>query len=89
MTKIELGDTVKDKVTGFKGIAIGHTTWLFGCSRITVQPQGVTKEGRTFDTQSFDEPQLELVKKAKTKDTPANHTTGGPNMEPQQVRYKD
>lgn len=88
--KIELGDEVRDIVSGFKGIAIGRTTWMFGCDRITVHPQGITKEGKTFDTQSFDEPSLVVIKKAKPvlKDKPENHETGGPRAEPQNVKFK-
>lgn len=89
MNKIELGDLVKDKITGFKGVAIGRTTWLFGCDRISVQPQGLKKEGGTYEVQSFDEPQLEVVKKAKTKDKAENHKTGGPNREPSMPRHKN
>lgn len=88
MAKIELGDEVKDTISGFAGIAVGRTTWLFGCDRITIHPKGVTKEYKTFDTQSFDEPQLVVVKKAKNKDKPENHSKGGPREEPKQVLYK-
>lgn len=88
MNKIELGDLVKDRITGFKGVAVGVTTWLFGCSRVIVQPQGLTKDGKTFESQSFDEPQLEIVKKAKQKDKPENHKTGGPRSEPGSVSFK-
>lgn len=87
--KVELGDLVKDKVTGFKGVAMGRTTWLFGCDRISVQPQGLTKDGKTYEVQSFDEPQLEIIKKAKTKDKPSNHTTGGPRSEPRMPSHKN
>lgn len=87
--KVELGDLVKDIVTGFKGVAVGRTTWLHGCDRISVQPQGVNKEGKTYDVQSFDEPQLEIVKKAKQKDKPENHSTGGPRAEVRSVSYKN
>lgn len=86
---IELGDEVRDTISGFKGIAVGRTTWLFGCDRITVHPQGLTKEGKTFETQAFDEPQLVVVKKAKKKDVPENHTTGGPKEEAKKVHYKN
>lgn len=89
MNKIELGDIVRDKVTGFKGVAMGRTTWLFGCDRISVQPQGLKKEGGTYEVQSFDEPQLEIVKKAKTKDKPENHTHGGPREEAMMPRHKN
>jgi hypothetical protein len=79
MTKINLGDKVKDTVTGFVGIAIGRTTWLHGCDRITVQPTGLTKEGKVFEAQSFDEPQLEIIGKKVKKE--GNHRTGGPRPE--------
>lgn len=74
MPKVNLGDKVKDTVTGFKGVAIGRTTWLHGCDRITVQPEGLTKEGKLYETQNFDEPQLVVIgKKVKEGD----HETGG------------
>lgn len=73
---IKLGDKVQDTVTGFKGIAVGKTTWLHGCDRITVQPEGVNKEGKIFDAQSFDEPQLRVLAKKKKKE--GSHKTGGP-----------
>lgn len=73
---INLGDEVKDSVTGFVGIAICRMTWLHGCDRIIVQPKGVSKEGKTFENSTFDEPQLIVVKKAKVKE--GDHKTGGP-----------
>lgn len=76
---IKLGDEVIDSVTGFKGIAIGETTWLYGCKRVIVQPKGLDKDGKIFDTQSFDEPQLILVKQKKVKE--GSHFTGGPRKE--------
>ncbi len=75
MAKINLGDKVKDAVTGFTGIAIGRTTWLHGCDRLTVQPEGLNKEGKTYDNQTFDEPQLILIKARKVKE--GDHKTGG------------
>lgn len=77
--KINLGDKVKDTVTGFKGIAVGRTVWLHGCSRIVVQPEGLTKDGKLFETQSFDEPQLVVITSAKKKE--GTHKTGGPRPE--------
>lgn len=82
--KIELGSEVQDKVTGFKGVVIGRTEWHYGCRRYTVQPKGLTKEGKTFDTACFDEDALKVTKrpaKAKTvKDT------GGPQPSPARPR---
>jgi hypothetical protein len=73
---ITLGDKVKDKVTGFTGIAVARTEWLNGCVRISVQPEGVTKEGATFKIEAFDLEQLEVTKPAKAAIAPKK--TGGP-----------
>jgi hypothetical protein len=82
MKKITLGDKVKDKVTGFVGIAIGRTIWLQGCDRVIVQPIGVDKAGKTFESQSFDEPQLAIVSAGAVKVAVEKDSTGGPRMEP-------
>ena len=79
MSKINLGDKVKDPITGLVGIAVGRTTWLHGCDRIVVQPEGLTKEGKPFESLSVDEPQLVLIKPKKVKE--GNHRTGGPRPE--------
>lgn len=89
---IELGSRVKDKVTGFEGIAIGETRWLHGCLRYTVQPEGVDKDGNQKPTAAFDEPQLIVLagpKKTKVHATPPALAarTGGPRPEP--ARRKD
>lgn len=86
MQKINLGDKVKDTVTGFTGIAVGRTVWLHGCNRISVQPEGVNKEGKVYEAQGFDEPQLIVVKAKKVKE--GDHRTGGPRDEPRGVSYK-
>ena len=79
MKEIQLGDHVKDTVTGLKGVAVGRSEWLYGCRRITVQPK-VDTDGKVPDSVTFDEPQLVLVRRAKT---PAKkRTTGGPGPEP-------
>jgi hypothetical protein len=88
---IELGSKVKDKVTGFTGIAIGETKWLHGCLRYTVQPQDRDKDGKIKDCSAFDEPQLIVLEgpaKTKVQATPmAERRSGGPAPEP--MRRKD
>lgn len=76
---INLGDKVKDKVTGFKGIAIARTEWLNGCSRITVQPDRLDG-GKVPDSQTFDEPQLTVLKAGQVKT--GSRDTGGPIPNP-------
>jgi len=63
--KVNLGDEVLDPISGYKGTALGITMWLYGCERITVQMKGTDSEGNLYPTQSFDEPQLKVTKKAK------------------------
>lgn len=76
-TKINLGDEVVDTISGFKGVAIGRTEWLHGCTRINVQPK-VKKDGTMIEGASFDEPQLKVTKKKKVK---RETETGGFDME--------
>jgi len=72
---INLGDKVKDTVTGFTGIAVARVNWLHGCDRIIIQPIGTDKDGKIFESQHFDEPQV-IVIKAKAKKE-GGHSTGG------------
>jgi hypothetical protein len=76
---IQLGDTAKDSITGFAGVVIAVTNWLHGCTRFTLQPTKM-KDGKPLESQTFDEPQLILLKKKVAKTT---HDTGGPRPEPQ------
>ena len=75
MEKIQLGDKVKDPITGITGIAVARTNWLHGCNRITVQPEGCDKEKKPFESYTTDEPQLIIVLPKKVKKGSAK--TGG------------
>ena len=75
MNKIELGDRVKDPITGIEGIAVAFHIYLHGCKRISVQ-QKAKEDGSIPEACSFDQPQLELVKE---KEIPkGKNDTGGP-----------
>jgi len=81
--RIKNGDRVRDIVSGFGGIVIACTDWLYGCRRLTVQPEKVGDNGKPVDPQSFDEPQLELLdSRVVPEQTPAQASTGGPRPEP-------
>jgi hypothetical protein len=66
MDKINLGDEVKHKYSGVKGIAVSRTTYLSGCDRISIQPK-VKKDGSLGDAYSFDEPEIEIIKAKKVR----------------------
>jgi hypothetical protein len=87
--KIRLGDRVRDRITGFEGVVIGITDWLYQCRRPIVQPTTLTSEGKTNDSQSFDEEQLEVIQvgafapkvEAPTQEA-TQPKTGGPRDTP-------
>jgi hypothetical protein len=60
---VELGDRVKDPVSGLIGIATCIATWLHGCVRVVVQPEKL-HEGKPIADVAFDQTQLVVVKKA-------------------------
>lgn len=85
MTKINLGDEVRDTITGFKGVAIARTEWITGCDRYTVSPK-VDKDGKMGENQSFDGPTL-VVTKAKKPIKVKTEKKGGPRETPSQGRF--
>jgi len=58
MFTFELHEIVKDKVTGFAGVILGRTEYATGCNQYGVQPQKMTKEGKTPDWEWFDETRI-------------------------------
>lgn len=54
---VVLGSTVKDRMTGFKGIATGRYTYLNGCIRIEVTPEEL-KNGQPIEAGVFDEQRI-------------------------------
>ncbi len=66
MPKFNLGDKVRDLVTGFSGIVVGHTVWLTGCDTYVVNPQ-VIHEGKPVQSTTFDDHALELIEKEAVK----------------------
>lgn len=57
---IELGSQVKDKVTGFIGIATAHARNITGCDTIYIQPV-IDKDGKLSDGQWFDVNRLAVI----------------------------
>ena len=74
--KFNLGDKVKDKITGFKGTITSRTEFLNGCIQYGVQGN-LDKEGKIPEPMGIDEQSLELLNPPKIKVEPKR--TGGPN----------
>ena len=59
---IDVGDSVKDTITGLTGIAVCRSVWLYGCIRVGVQPREAN-DGKVPEIVYVDEPQLKVVKR--------------------------
>ena len=77
-SKFGLGDILKDRITGYKGVAISRTQWLNGCVRYDLQAQEL-HEGKPVASVWFDEEQLFLVQEAAPRPVDAS---GGPQDDP-------
>ena len=60
MATIKIGQRVRDTITGFEGIVVARTEWLYGCVRLTVQSDRLA-EGKPAEPYTVDEPQCALV----------------------------
>jgi hypothetical protein len=76
----ELGENLKDKVSGFKGICIARADYLTGCRQYKVRPRGLNKEQLPWVSEWFDEEQLVVlsVKKFSLKPTPTSGPVNNP-----------
>ena len=87
---IELGDRVRDRVTGYEGVAVCVAQWYAGCARVTVQP-AMKEDGKVPEYATFDVLQLDVVDKAAatlrgtaymSTASVSSPVTGGPRPEP-------
>ncbi len=86
---ITLGDTVRDVITGFTGIAVARSEWLYGCVRLGVESKKLDKDGKVMEAQWFDEQRLELCGESKPKVIKESLArTGGPRKDPVRVDAK-
>ena len=63
--KVTLGKTYKDSISGFEGIAIARSTYLYGCVRVNISPTKLKSDGDFLPDCWFDEPQLVPVRAKK------------------------
>ena len=72
--KIILGRTYEDIITKFKGVAVGRTEYISGCTQVLLQPPA-KKDGKRPDGEWFDEQRLRDC--GKSTITLDNRTTPG------------
>lgn len=73
-----LGDVVKDKITGFEGVAIAQTEYINGCKRILVQPANLTSDGAMLVAEWIDESQVVGARELKDEEAGADLAPGKP-----------
>ncbi len=71
--EVELGSKIKDKVTGFEGIAIARTCWLNGCTRLAVQSTEL-KDGKPTEEYWIDEGRVDVLPDGKIEVSEADRT---------------
>ena len=66
---IKLGTKVRDRVTGFTGIVDNKAVFLYGCTRVCIQPP-VKEDGTIPESYMIDEPQLEVLDPTPVMEVP-------------------
>lgn len=69
MYEKNLGLTVKDRVTGFKGVIMNVTTYIHGTDRVHIQPP-LDKDNKMMSGHDFDCCQLDILKNKRVIDEP-------------------
>lgn len=52
--KVQMGSTVEDIITGFRGTVTGLVTYITGCDRALVAPRGLDNDGKIRDSEWWD-----------------------------------
>ena len=74
---IELGNKVRDLVTGFEGIATARIEYINGCIQYCVKPK-ISEDGKMVDGEYLDEGQIEFVDKGVVMESTPS---GGPQAD--------
>lgn len=82
--KFNLGDLVKDRVTGLEGVVLCASIYATGCQQYGVQPKHI-EAGKPVDWEWIDEVRLELVEPAAVKFYVDIKGPGGPMPIPKQL----
>jgi len=75
--EIKLGNKVRDKVTGYEGVATARVEYLNGCVQYCVKPK-VGSDGKMPEPEYIDVQQLEVVSDGTTVEP---SKTGGPQRD--------
>lgn len=77
--KFNMGDRVKDIVSGYTGVILAMTYYSTGCRHYGIAPEKTGKDGNIREYEWLDESRLVLVKSARER---KRKPTGGPGQNP-------
>ena len=72
---IKLGDRVREDISGYEGVVVARSEYLWGCVTYWVKAEGLDKDGKPHEGEWFDAERLTPVR-APSK--PLGSVTGGP-----------
>lgn len=75
--QIQLGSTVRDVITGYRGVVIGRTTYLTGCDQYLVKPRELDKDGKIHDGAWLDAQRLVVDDTVPVLSMDNGNTPGG------------
>ncbi len=85
----EIGDRAKDKITGYQGIVIGINDHAFGCKHIYLKKEGLNKEKKPDECESFDIQRIDVLAKKAVPYTPRiTHIKLGDEVKDQITGFK-
>lgn len=87
--KCKLGNTYKDSISSFEGVATARSVYIYGCERVLLTPTKLKPDGDFLPDCWFDEAQLVSVrakkkpsKRAKGKGPAGPVRAVAPNRDP-------
>ncbi len=75
--KFNLGEELKDSITGFKGICAARTQYISGCNRYSLQKTQLNKSGKPEEWCAFDEDYLVKIGEGLNKQVKKQKPRGG------------
>ncbi len=84
---VQLGDEVKETITGLKGTCTAVADWLYGCKRIVIQAK-MNKDGTIPEAIWTDEAGCEITKAKAIQPKPAQlkKQPAGPRSTKEEIR---
>ncbi len=76
--EFEVGEILKDKITGFEGVVLGRTEYHTGCNHYGLQSKSL-KDGKPIDWEWFDETRLMHVEGSEKMLQETRKPTSGPH----------